>query len=262
MNPNPVKRQLASGGVSVGTFLFEFNTVGTVRTAAAAGAEFVLIDMEHTGWTTETIRQLCGATHGTDTVPLVRVPATEYHFIARALDMGARGLMMPMVESAEQARRFVQAAKYPPTGRRGAAFTIAHDDYRGGDVTEKIRTANEETLLIAQIETRAGLDAVEAIAAVDGIDVLFIGQTDLTVSLGIAGQFQHPTFVAAVDRVAAASRAAGKTAGIMPLSYDFGEWIAGKGFRMLCWSGDIWIYKEAVRSGMTAMRQFLSAVAH
>lgn len=256
MRPNPVKQKLMSGGIATGTFFFEFSTPGAIRTAAAAGAEFALIDMEHTGWSIETIKTLCTATHGTDMVPLVRVPAAEYHFMARVMDMGAMGIMVPMVESAEQARRMVEYAKYPPQGRRGSAFCIAHDDYHGGDPAQKMASANEHSMLIAQIETAAGLENVEAIAAVDGIDVLFVGQSDLTSSLGIPGQFDHPVFVAAIDRVIAACRKSGKTPGLMPTSLEFGQWVAGKGFRMLSWSGDLWIYKEALRNGLKALREF------
>src|SRR5437016_6303047 len=98
---------------------------GKARIAAAAGAEFVIFDMEHTGWSMETIRMLLATCGAADLVPVVRVPATEYHFLARVLDLGAMGLMVPMVESAEQARRIVQFTKYPPAGRRGAAFGMA-----------------------------------------------------------------------------------------------------------------------------------------
>src|SRR5262245_44058176 len=163
MRPNHVRQTLLGGGVSIGTFLFEFDTTGIGRIVAEAGAEFALFDMEHTGWTVETIRMLIATTRSTTVVPLVRVPATEYHFIARVLDMGAMGVMVPMVESEEQARRIVQSAKYPPRGRRGAAFAVAHDDYQAGVMAEKIASANAETLLIGQIETVKGLENVEAI---------------------------------------------------------------------------------------------------
>src|SRR2546423_1681780 len=102
MNPNPIKRIMRDGGVSIGTFLFEFSTTGIARIAAEAGAEFAIFDMEHTGWGVETIRMLIATSRSTAMVPLVRVPATEYHFIARVLDMGAMGIMVPMVESQEQ----------------------------------------------------------------------------------------------------------------------------------------------------------------
>src|SRR5947209_8462432 len=129
MRPNHVKRTLAEGGVSVGTFLLEFSTTGIGRLAAGAGAEFAVIDMEHTGWGTDTVRMLVATTRPTSMEPVVRVPTAEYHFIARALDLGATGIMVPMVETEEQAIRIVQSAKYPPVGRRGAAFGVSHDDY-------------------------------------------------------------------------------------------------------------------------------------
>ena len=146
---------------------------------------------------------------------MVRVPATQYHLIARPLDVGAMGLMVPMVESAEQAQTIVDSAKYPPVGRRGAAFGVAHDDYTGGDIIEKMDIANDEVLLIAQIETARGVENVDAIAAVDGIDVLWIGHFDLTNSLGIPGQFSHPTYLEAVERVLEACQRHGKAPGIM-----------------------------------------------
>src|SRR5437763_15971958 len=119
MRENRVKRALQNGERSLGTMVFEFPTTGIGRIAAEAGAEFVIYDMEHTGWSIETIRGLMATTRAADIVPMVRVPATQYHPPARPLDVGAMGLMVPMVESAEQAELIVASAKYPPLGRRG-----------------------------------------------------------------------------------------------------------------------------------------------
>ena len=152
MKSNRVKRALREGGAALGTMVFEFNTTGIARIAADAGAEFVIFDQEHTGWGVETVRTLMATARAADLVPMVRVPATQYHLLARPLDVGALGLMVPMVETEEQARLIVRAAKYFPEGGRGTAFGIAHDDYRGGDVVAKMARANEEVLLIAQIE--------------------------------------------------------------------------------------------------------------
>ena len=170
MRSNPVKKRLRDGGVAIGTMVFEFATTGIARMVAAAGAEFVIFDMEHTGWSMETVRMLLSTSRSADLVPMVRVPATEYHFMARVLDVGAMGVMVPLVETANQAQVIAQSAKYPPTGRRGAAFGVSHDDYTGGDAAQKMQSANAEVLLIAQIETARGIENVEAIAAVDGID--------------------------------------------------------------------------------------------
>ena len=197
MRTNSLKHSLKSGKIAFGTMMFEFNTTGIGRAAANAGAEFAVYDMEHTGWSVETIRMLLATTRCTELVPIVSVPAADYHFIARVLDMGTLGVMVPMVESEAQARQIVAAAKYPPLGRRGAAFGVAHDDYLGTDIPGTVRSANEESLLIAQIETAAGLENLDAIASVAEIDVLWIGLYDLCNSLGLPGQFDHPEIIAA-----------------------------------------------------------------
>jgi 2-keto-3-deoxy-L-rhamnonate aldolase RhmA len=254
MRPNPVKRKIASGGVAFGTLVLEFDSTGLARIAAAAGADFVLFDMEHSGWTVETVRRLMTASRAADVVPIVRPPGTQYQMISGPLDMGTMGLMLPMVESEEQARQIVRSAKYPPVGMRGAAFGVAHDDYSGGDVGDKMRTANEETLLIAQIETAGGLENVDRIAAVDGIDVVWIGQFDLTASLGIPGQFTHPDYLRALERVVDAATRHGKTAGFMTTSVEEGQSLLALGFRILAYWGDIWIYGEALRAGLAGLR--------
>jgi 2-dehydro-3-deoxyglucarate aldolase/4-hydroxy-2-oxoheptanedioate aldolase len=270
MRQNTIKSKLAAGQVPLGTFAFEFNTPGIARIMAEAGADFVVFDMEHTGWSVETIKTLIATVHSsprapredsisrsemTTMIPIVRVPATYYDFIARVLDMGTMGVMVPMVESAEQAQAIVAAAKYPPVGRRGAAFGVAHDDYAGGDIVEKIRSANREGLLLPQIETAAGLANVDAIAAVPGVDVLWIGQFDLSLSLGIPGELKHPRMIAAMDEVIAACRRHGKVAGIMAPDLATGKELLKQGFRMLSYSGDLWVYQAALRSGLAELRK-------
>jgi 2-keto-3-deoxy-L-rhamnonate aldolase RhmA len=254
MRENPVKRALARGGASLGTMIFEFNTTGIARIAAAAGAEFVIFDMEHTGWSVETIRMLVAASGAANLVPMVRVPSAQYHLISRPLDMGAMGIMVPMVQDEEQARLIANSAKYPPVGKRGAAFGVAHDDYVTGDVKAKIESANRETLLIAQIETVNGLEHCERIAAVDGIDCLWIGHFDLTNSMGIPGQFTHPDYLRALDRVVNACRRHNKAAGFMCSSVEEGKAYLGRGFRALAFWGDLWIYGQALRQGIEGMR--------
>jgi 2-keto-3-deoxy-L-rhamnonate aldolase RhmA len=255
MRENRVKRALQRGERSLGTMVFEFPTTGIGRIIAEAGGEFVIYDMEHTGWSIETIRMLMATTRAADLVPMVRVPATEYHLLARPLDVGAMGLMVPMVETAAQAETIAASAKYPPVGRRGAAFGVAHDDYTGGDIMAKMRSANDEILLIAQIETARGLENVDAIAAVDGIDVLWIGHFDLTNSLGIPGQFTDPVYLDAVERVLAACERHGKSAGIMCGDVATGQAQLAQGFRALAYSGDLWLYQQALRQGLDTLRE-------
>ncbi len=252
---NAVKHKLREGGASIGTMLFEFNTTGIARIAANAGAEFALFDMEHSGWSIETIRMLIATTPKSELVPIIRIPATEYHFVANVLDMGAMGVMIPMCESADQARLLVSSAKYPPDGRRGAAFAIAHDDYRGSSIPETVQSANDETLLIAQIETACGLENVDEIAAVPGIDALWIGLYDLTLSLGVAGQMNHPDILAATDRVFAACHAHNKSPAVLVTSIAEGEAQLARGFKLIAYGGDLWLYQAALRAGIKRLRE-------
>jgi len=255
MRTNSVKSSLQRGGIALGTMVFEFNTTGIARIAAAAGAEFAVFDMEHTGWTLETIRMLIATARCTTMIPMVRIPATEYHFVARTLDVGAMGIMVPMVESAEQAQRIVQFAKYPPVGRRGAAFGVSHDDYTGGDIVAKMESSNQETLLIAQIETAQGLRSVDEIAAVSGIDVLWIGHFDLTNSLGIPGRFDHPQYLSGVEKVVEACRRHNKVAAFMPSDVPTAQAYLQQGFRMLAYGGDLWLYQAALQQGLAALKK-------
>ncbi len=254
MLSNPVKQTVKSGGVSIGTMMFEFNTTGIGRIAANAGAEFAVYDMEHTGWELETIRMLIATTPRPGLVPIVRIPTTQYHFVSRVLDMGAMGVMAPMVESADEARLLVQSAKYPPTGRRGAAFGIAHDDYGIGTIPEVVRSSNAESLLIVQIETAKGLQNLDEIATVPEIDVLWIGLYDLANSLGLPGQMDHPQIQAAIDRVLAVCRAQNKVPAVLVTSIDEGRAQLARGFRLVAFGGDVWIYQTALKAGLAALR--------
>ena len=261
MRENHVKRRLMRGKVCVGTMVFEFATSGLPRIAAAAGADFAIFDQEHSGWTTDVIRMLLATSRAAESVPLVRVPAAQYNLIAPVLDLGAMGVMVPMVESVEQAELIVRSVKYPPLGRRGAAFGVAHDDYVASDVLKKIASANDETLVIAQIESVAGLENVERIATVPGVDVVWLGHFDLTNSMGIPAAFTDPRYLAAVQRIAKAAEQQGKAAGFMASSIDEAASMLEKGYRCLAYSGDIWIYGQALRDGIEGTRRAAVALS-
>jgi 2-keto-3-deoxy-L-rhamnonate aldolase RhmA len=210
-----LRRRAMAGEPVHGAMVFECTVPGVGRMMANAGAAFAMFDMEHTGLGYETFKMLVATCQGLPIAPMVRVPRGEYTYLARALDMGAHGVMVPMVESVAEARAIAEATRYPPRGRRGAAFGFAHDGYTGGDVAAKIAGLDERNLVVAQIETERGLDAVEDIAAVDGIDVLWVGHFDLTNFLGMPGAFDDRRFDAALKNVAAVARRHGKGAGFM-----------------------------------------------
>jgi 2-dehydro-3-deoxyglucarate aldolase/4-hydroxy-2-oxoheptanedioate aldolase len=251
---NRVKARLAAGQPAFGAMVFEFFTPGMPQLCANAGAEFVMFDMEHTGLSFETLKVQCALCRGLDLAPMTRVPRSEYHFIARALDVGAFGVMVPMVGTADEAAHIVSSARYPPQGRRGAAFGFAHDDYQGGSVVDKMASLHARTLLIAQIETVQGLHNVEAIAAVPGIDVLWLGHFDLTNSMGIPGRFDHPDYVAAVERIVGACNAANKPAGFLATDERSARDAVDRGFRMLAYGIDHLMLQDALRAGLGILR--------
>jgi 2-keto-3-deoxy-L-rhamnonate aldolase RhmA len=254
---NPVRRRLEAREVVLGTMVTEFATPAIARLTASAGAEFTLFDLEHSGYGIERMRNVLAAARGADTVPFLRVPDAAYDLIARGLDLGAMGVMVPAVESAEEARLVVESARFPPVGRRGFRV-ILPDDWEPEGAAATLEKENAETLVIVQIETAAGLEAVDEIAAVDGIDILWIGHFDLTASLGIPGDFENPRYREAVDRVLAAGDAAGKPVGMVCGSVEEGAALVDRGFRILAYGFDIVLYGDAVKTGIASLRAALA----
>jgi 2-keto-3-deoxy-L-rhamnonate aldolase RhmA len=159
-----------------------------------------------------------------------------------------------MVEDEAQARTIVRSAKYYPDGGRGAAFGVAHDNYTPGPVTEVMASANKEGFLIAQIETVSGIENCEAIAAVEGIDCLWVGHFDLSLSMGIPAQFDNPEFVKAIEKVAKACDKHGKAAGVMVNNAEGARVWKDLGYRAFAYLGDVWLYQNALTQGLSELK--------
>lgn len=196
-----------------GTFL-NLGSPLSARMAAQLGFDWVLIDLEHGACTEETLASLLLAVEGTACAPVVRVVSNNQDSIKRALDLGAVGVMVPYVSTAEQAAGAVSFTRYPPTGCRGVASSTVATGF-GMRTDEYHRSAPTDVVTIVQIETRAGVENADAIAAVDGVDVLFVGPLDLSFNLGCPKQFDHPDLHAALDHVIQACRKHNKAAGIL-----------------------------------------------
>src|SRR5262249_50704084 len=169
MPEHGLKDMTGTKAAKLGHFVVEFVTPGIGHILRSAGCDFVLFDLEHSGFGFETVKSTLRYFEAAGLPAIVRVPSREYPHIASAMDVGAEGLMVPMVGSAEEARRIVEAMKYFPAGRRGVALQVAHDRYRPGAVPEKFAAANRRSTLFCQIETTEGVAAADAIAAVDGV---------------------------------------------------------------------------------------------
>ena len=247
-----LRARLASGGSALGTMLLAFAATGVPRILDDAGTDFVLIDLEHTGWGVDAIRPFLAACAGTGVSPIARIQGSLRHLISPVLDAGAAGVMVPMVDDAIEAERVVQAARFAPNGSRG--FGLLYPDQLAGGVADAMATAERETLVLLQIETASGVEHVEDIATTPGVDCLWVGQFDLSIAMGIPGVFDDPRMRAAEDRVLAACGEAGVAAGILVATPEIATTMAARGFRMIALGTDIGLYGDALRAAIRAGR--------
>jgi 2-keto-3-deoxy-L-rhamnonate aldolase RhmA len=243
-----------------GHFIVEFATPGIGHILKSAGCDFVLFDMEHSGFGFETLKSAIRYFEAADLPVIVRVPSKEYHHIARAMDMGAEGLMLPMVSTAAEASHIINSMKYTPEGGRGVALQVAHDRYRPGTVKDKFAAANRRSTLFCQIETAEGVENADAIAALPGVDCLWVGHFDLSVSLGVPGEFGSKRFSDAIARVVEAVTKHGKSLGRLTPSVQQGIELYGQGFDFICYSGDVWVLHDALTEAIGKLREGCSAV--
>ncbi len=251
-NKTGLRSHVGTTAPKIGTFVFEFVVPGIGQILKAAGADFAVIDMEHTGLGFDTVRATVKYMQAGDLPAIVRVPSKSYDHLARAMDIGADGVMVPMVSSLEQAVQAVRTVKYFPDGHRGVAMGLAHERYRmtGGTLAERFTEHNARTLVILQIEDGAGAAAADQIAAVDGVDVLWIGHNDLSVALGKPGAFDDPAFVAAEELTIAACRRHGKSAGRLARDATEAAAFIKRGYDWVSVAGDVMLLQGALADGI------------
>jgi 2-dehydro-3-deoxyglucarate aldolase len=205
-----LRERLAASSCLVGTIVSSDSTV-IAEVVALSGIDWVFFDLEHSASSLETVQRQLQALGGR-VLSMIRVQAPEAISVAKALDTGCNGVIVPQVNSAAIALAVVDAGKYPPLGHRSIGAGRAHA--YGAQSAEYLATANRDTSVILQIESVAAVDAIDEIVAVPGVDGLFIGPNDLSASLGLVGQMRHPTVLAAIDRVRVAATRAGLPLGI------------------------------------------------
>ena len=255
MKPNRFKQVLAEGRIPCGHMLLEFVTRGIPFMLEEAGADFVLIDMEHTGFGMKDLADVLAWFKATTVAPFVRVPQLQYHFIARMLDAGALGVMVPDVRNRAQAQAVVDAAKYAPLGKRGVALRTANTDFKPVVPLEFMQYANDNTTAICMIETQEAMDNLEEIATTPGVDVLWVGHFDLSQDMGIVGQFDHPRMIDAFKLIAATAKKHGKTAVMQPPNLTKArEWL-DLGFNVMSCAADFFFYVDALKQYISDVRQ-------
>jgi 2-keto-3-deoxy-L-rhamnonate aldolase RhmA len=240
------RQRLRQGDLLLGQMVLELFTPGIGQMLASCGLDFVIFDMEHGRCDISVLAEMVAGCRGSNIFPIARVPDVAYAPLSRPLDLGARGVMVPRVETRMQAEDIVSQLRYAPVGRRGVALGIAHDLYRAGNADFFAR-ANEETCVILLLETVKAFENLEAIISVPGVDIAWVGHYDLTVSMGIPAQFEHPRFLAAMEELATVCRRHGVAPGFLPSTPELAvHWIS-KGFRALSLGSDIGVFMGGVR---------------
>jgi 2-dehydro-3-deoxyglucarate aldolase/4-hydroxy-2-oxoheptanedioate aldolase len=171
------------------------------RILAAAGFDWTFIDGEHGGFGIETLQDLCHASVTAGLSPVVRVADMQYALVARALDCGAQGVLFPRVESAEVLERAVSWTKFPPVGIRGFGLTPAHLGYERATIPQVIEHMNQNVMVVLQIETKLAVEKRDELLSVPGIDAVLVGPVDLSISLGVPGDFENPKMVEAMEKI-------------------------------------------------------------
>ena len=233
MKINHVKKALAEGKVQLGTGFAQLRSQDVVRILAAAGFNWAFLDTEHGGFDLETVQDLCRIATYAGLSPIVRVPDLQYALIARALDCGAEGIIFPRVESPELLAKAVSWIKFPPVGVRGFGLTPLHVDHEKVGIPQMIEHINANSMVVLQIETKLAVEIRDELLSVPGIDAVMVGPVDLSISLGVPGDFQHPLMVEAMEKIRDSCVAHGVAPGTQTRTLALAKFWKERGMRFL-----------------------------
>lgn len=256
-DPAPsLRRRMLAGKTLIGSWINSGSPI-VAELMAACGFDFLCVDVEHSAVDLPQAQQLFQAVRSgrPDCAAIVRLHGVDYAFVKRYLDAGACGVVAPLVRTREEAALLVQAAKYPPVGLRGVGFCRANA--YGLRIADECARANDEIFLAVQIEHIDAVRNIDSILSVPGIDAAFIGPYDLTASMGITAQFEHPTYLAARDAILAACRRHSVVPGIHVVQPDVAQARAcmAEGYRFLAYSLDITMLTAACTKGLAELRR-------
>jgi 2-dehydro-3-deoxyglucarate aldolase/4-hydroxy-2-oxoheptanedioate aldolase len=252
---NPFKAALAQRRRVFGTWLMMDNAV-TAEALSFSGLDFLVVDMEHSSTDVPQARAQLQAIAGGAASAIVRLPSSDPVTAKKVLDIGAQTLMFPMIQGPQDAMRAVAATRYPPEGLRGVA--AMHRASRYATVDGYLEKAASEICVLLQVETAEAVANARAIAAVAGVDALFVGPGDLSASLGVVGQVTHPKVLESVERALAAARAAGKPAGVLAANEEIAERYVALGFDYIAVGSDLAFMMRTVRSAVQQMKAIAS----
>jgi 4-hydroxy-2-oxoheptanedioate aldolase len=256
MRSNPIKAKLQRDEIAMGLILLSSDP-HVIGVTATAGFDYVMADMEHTGATLRELEAVVRAADAAGIVPMARTAGPTKADVLAVVETGVRGIMVPSVESADEARMVVEAARYGPIGKRGVYYMGYNSGYCATDPANHFTSCNEELLIVLQIETVKGVQHAAEIAEVPGVDCLFVGPGDLSQSLGVPWEFEHPAVWEAIRSTFRDARLHGRIAGIMPAGVDYARRCAEEGARMMLWGPDLALFQRAAKEDAARLAEAL-----
>jgi len=254
MRINTVKQALKEGKAQFGCNTSMLRSPEVPRILAAAGLHWSYLDSEHGGFDLETLQDLIRAANEAGLCPIVRVADLQYPLVARALDCGAQGVLFPRVESPELLEKAISWTRFPPEGVRGYGLQPTHVGYEAVGMPDIIAHANANTMVTLQIETKAAIERIDELLSVPRIDAVMIGPADLSISLGVAGQFEHPTLVAAIEKIRDACIRHGVAPGIHMRSLKLVQYWRDHGMLFLSCNSEIGFMLEKASETVAALK--------
>ncbi len=255
MKPNALWEKLRHGEPVYGTMIQAVPLPAIGQIMSLAGCDFLFFDMEHGAFAIDTVATMVQATRLAGVTPLVRVPSDEYHLMCRPLDAGAQGIMIPRVESRAQVERIVECTMYPPVGDRGCSVAKGHNDFAGQNLWEFTAAANQENMIILQIERARAVEDIDDLLSVPGVGGVVIGPNDLALSLGVRDNDMLGALEEPIQQVLDAALKRDIPCGIHIANLDWlAEW-QRRGMRLMCYSTDLNFLRSGAAAGIEELRK-------
>ena len=253
---NNFRERLIKGEKLLGTMISFTDHPEIAKIIKVCGFDYFIIDCEHGNFDYTSVARIMTVAREAGICGVVRIPDVRREVVLKYMDMGAGGLLLPNTETVEQAKALVEYAKYAPLGNRGVQMFRGHTGFEKiTSPVETMKKKNDETVMMLQIESPVGLGNIDELLGVEGIDALFIGPNDLSQSMGLMGQFEHPDFIAALDRVIAAAKKKKKFSGAhFQVAGALVPWIA-KGMTLNLWANEIVMMMNGAREGITLLKK-------
>ena len=254
MRENNVKKKLQNGEAVIGTFL-KFTDPASAEILAIAGFDFFVLDNEHVAMDRDNLVSMIRAAEASGITPLARIKENQQVEILQNLDLGLMGVQVPNVNTVEQAHQIVRSVKYGPIGVRGFSPSVRACGYGTNNIQEYIEKANRETLIVAQCETKEGLENLDEILKIPEIDVVFIGPMDLSQSLGHVGDTKHPVVAGAIKEIKEKVKAAGKVVGTTAANADAAKALIAEDCRYILLASDQGMMMKWAKATMADIRE-------